>query len=289
MKTYLKSFKIASRKYEADFMMFQRQTCFNSYYPFGVFEARDLKKFEFEPITIFYGTNGSGKSTMLNVIAEILNIEHMGPYNTTKFMKDYIRGCSLETEHVPANSKIITSDDVFNYLTDIRYMNMGIDAKRLDLFEEYLDRSKPMQLHSMDDYENYKKHIDVTRKSSSQFVKNHLISNAVMQSNGQSAMHFFISQITEDALFLLDEPENSLSPNMQLMLKKYIEDSVIGYNCQFVIATHSPILLSLKNALIYNLDDRYGCSADWTELENTRIYYNFFKEYEKEFEGKIID
>ena len=261
----------------------QRMTCYTSYYPFGVFEARDFDEFEFEPITIFYGSNGSGKSTLLNVIAETLDIEHMGPYNTTEYMENYIEGCTVEINNIPPNSRIISSDDVFNYLTDIRYMNMGVDAKRVDLLEEYYDNKKSMKLHSIDDYENYKRHVDATRKTASQFVKSHLISNAVMQSNGQSAIKFFTSQITQDALYLLDEPENSLSPNMQLMLKKYIEDSVVGYNCQFVIATHSPLLLSLKNARIYNLDDVNGSEAKWTELENTRIYFEFFKEHEDEF------
>ncbi len=264
-------------------MQKQRMTCFACYYPFGVFEARDFGKFEFEPITILYGSNGSGKSTLLNVIAEALSIEHMGPYNTTEYMLDYVMGCYAETENMPQNSKIISSDDVFNYLTDIRYMNMGIDAKRVDLFEEYYGDKKRMQLHSMDDYENYKKHVAAKRTTASQFIKSHLISNAVMQSNGESAIKFFTSQITQDALYLLDEPENSLSPNMQLMLKKYIEDSAVGYNCQFDIATHSPLLLSLKNARIYNLDDINAGTAKWTELENTRVYYEFFREHEDSF------
>lgn len=284
MNTYLKTFSVATTKFEADFLKMQRRTCYASYYPFGVFEPKYFGEFEFDPITIFYGSNGCGKSTLLNVIAEKLGIEHMGPYNTTKYMKDYIEGCDVETESIPPNSKIISSDDVFNYLTDIRYMNMGIDAKRIDLFEEYYDRIKPMKLTSMDDYENYRKHVEATRKTASGFIKSHLLSNALMQSNGQSAIKFFTSQIDQDALYLLDEPENSLSPNMQLMLKKYIEDSVVGYNCQFVIATHSPLLLALDNAKIYNMDDITGGVAEWTELENTRIYYEFFKEHKDEFE-----
>ena len=55
MKTYLKSFEVASRAFEADYMRRQRRTCYTSYYPFNVFEARNFKPFEFEPITIFYG------------------------------------------------------------------------------------------------------------------------------------------------------------------------------------------------------------------------------------------
>ena len=282
MKTYLQSFSLPNLAYEADYTSMQRLSC-ESFYPFGLFEPRNYGEFSFQPITIFYGSNGSGKSTLLNVIAEAVGIEHMGPFNTTKHMNGYVGGCNYEAEGISPQSKIISSDDVFNYLTDIRYMNMGIDAKRIDLFEEYYDNKKSIKLYSMDDYDNYKKHVDATRKTASQFVKTHLISNATLQSNGQSAIKFFTSQINENALYLLDEPENSLSPNMQLMLKKYIEDSAVGYDCQFIIATHSPFLLSLKNALIYNLDDVNANTAQWTELENTRIYYEFFKEHEHEF------
>lgn len=70
------------------------------------------------------------------------------------------------------------------------------------------------------------------------------------------------------------------------MLKDYIEESAAGYKCQFIIATHSPFLLSLKNAKIYDLDDVYGRTKKGTELGNTRTYYEFFKEHLSEFNLK---
>ena len=283
MKLYLKGFYLPNRKYEADFMKDQKRTCFTSYYPFNVFETRNFSEFDFDAITILYGSNGSGKSTFLNVIADYLKIKHNSVYNTTTFMEDYVNGCEADISEIPKQSKIITSDDVFNYLADVRYMNMGIDSKRVDLFEEFYDRRKPMKLKSIADYDNYKNHVDAMRKTSSGFIREHLLNNVRTESNGESAIKYFTSQITENALYLLDEPENSLSPAMQLKLKEYIENSVVGYNCQFVIATHSPFLLSLKNAKIYDLDDVYGISRKWTELENTRIYYDFFQEHKEEF------
>ena len=284
MKTYLKSFEVASCAYEANFMECQRMTCYTSYYPFNVFEARNFAPFEFDPITIFYGSNGSGKSTLLNVIAEKLGLIYHGVHNTSEFMGDYLDGCEAEHDEIPGGSMLITSDDVFNYLLDVRYMNMGIDARRVDVFAEYYDRKKPMQLHSMDDYENYKKHVDAVRTSGSRFVKSNLLNNVTVKSNGESAIRFFTTQIQENALYLLDEPENSLAPKMQMELKKYIEQSARGYDCQFVIATHSPFLLALENAKIYDLDDVNGSQKTWNELENTRVYYEFFKEHERDFE-----
>ena len=82
---------------------------------------------------------------------------------------------------------------------------------------------------------------------------------------------------------MLDEPENSLSPEKQKELLQFIQDSVRFYNCQFVIATHSPFLLSLKEAKIYDFDENPVRTKVWTELKNVRDYYDFFKEHEKEF------
>lgn len=89
--------------------------------------------------------------------------------------------------------------------------------------------------------------------------------------------------MTENALFLLDEPENSLSPAKQQELVKFIEDSARFFGCQFVIATHSPFVLAIRGAKIYDLDEEPVDVKRWTELENVRAYYDFFKKHASEF------
>ena len=91
-------------------------------------------------------------------------------------------------------------------------------------------------------------------------------------------------KIKENGLYLLDEPENSLSPQKQQELLRFLEDSVRFFKCQFVIATHSPFLLSMRGAKIYDLDVEVADVKRWTELGNVRAYYDFFKKYEREFE-----
>ena len=83
--------------------------------------------------------------------------------------------------------------------------------------------------------------------------------------------------------FLLDEPENSLSPAKQQELVKFIEDSARFFGCQFVIATHSPFVLAIRGAKIYDLDEEPVDVKRWTELENVRAYYDFFKKHASEF------
>ena len=108
--------------------------------------------------------------------------------------------------------------------------------------------------------------------------------NVQERSNGESALAFFVDAITDGALYLLDEPENSLSPSNQIQLKYFIEDCVRSHRCQFIISTHSPFLLSLKRAKIYDIDSVPAEIRRWTELEGVRTYHDFFKEHNDDFE-----
>lgn len=74
-----------------------------------------------------------------------------------------------------------------------------------------------------------------------------------------------------------------MSAENQIKIKQFIEDSVRFYNCQFIISTHSPFILSLIGAKIYDLDSLPVTDKQWTELENIKTYYNFFKGYEDKF------
>ena len=94
---------------------------------------------------------------------------------------------------------------------------------------------------------------------------------------------YFTDRIKENGLYLLDEPENSLSPDRQQELLRFLEDSVRFYNCQFVISTHSPFLLSMRDAKIYDLDEEPVDVKKWTQLSNVRAYYDFFRLHESEF------
>jgi len=189
-----------------------------------------------------------------------------------------------EEEDIPESSRIITSDDVFDYMLNIRNLNEGIDWKREKLFDEYLDaKYSNFQMKSMEDYEQLKKVNNARRKTQSRFVRGELIDNVREYSNGESAFFYFTEKIGENGLYLLDEPENSLSPKLQIELMGFLEDSARFFGCQFIISTHSPFLLSMKGARIYNLDENPVTIKRWTELENVRTYYEFFKTHGKEF------
>ena len=166
---------------------------------------------DFEPVTILYGGNGSGKTTALNVIAETLALHRDALYNRSAFYEDYIRLCSYETEcDIPKDSRIITSDDVFDFMLNLRSINEEIDKKRNDMFEEYLDaKYSHFTMRSLDDYEQLKKVNQARSKTQSRYIRDNLMGNVREHSNGESAFLYFSEKIGENGQYLLDEPENS--------------------------------------------------------------------------------
>lgn len=282
---YLHSFIFPTDDMESNFIRNEKRTVYDSFYPFKVLSRKDFETIVFAPVTILYGGNGSGKSTALNVIAEKTGVKRDSIYNKSNFTPDYVEMCQMQLKReIPKNSRIITSDDVFDYMLNIRNLNEGIDEKREQVFQEYLDaKYADFQLKSLADYDELKKVNEARRKTQFRFVRGELMDNVREFSNGESAFRYFTEKIEDDGFYILDEPENSLSPERQLELVKFIEDAARFFGCQFIISTHSPFLLSMREAKIYNLDRMPVQVERWTELENVRTYYEFFKRHNDEF------
>lgn len=283
---YLSNFQFADELKEELFLNDIKRTCYNSFYPFGVLSMHHLHRLDFEPVTILYGGNGSGKSTALNVICEKLGLHRDTLYNRSSFYEDYLQMCEYEIEHqIPEQSCMITSDDVFDFMLNLRCINERIDTKREELFNDYLEaKYSKFTMKSLDDYERLKKVNLARSKTQSEYIRRNLMKNVREHSNGESAFLYFNDKIKENALYLLDEPENSLSSEKQIELQRFLVDSARFYGCQFIIATHSPFLLAMKGAKIYDLDEDPADVKKWTELGNVRAYYEFFREHQSEFE-----
>lgn len=283
---YLTEFHFPDQDREFDFFLSVKRTCYESYYPFQVLTKAGFSRIDFEPVTILYGGNGCGKTTVLNVIAQKLRLSRDSAYNQSSFFEDYVALCDYELQQrIPKESRIITSDDVFDHMLDIRAVNEGVDKRREALFEEYLDaKYGEFKYRTLDDLDRLRQVNLARSKTQSKFVKSSLMGNIREHSNGENAFSYFTEKIGEDALYLLDEPENSLSAARQQELVKFLEDSVRFFGCQFVISTHSPFLLAIKGAKIYDMDERPVDVKRWTQLDSVRTYFDFFKKHEREFE-----
>ena len=283
-KTYLEKFWLPSAKNDTDFTVGLMETCYNGLYPFGLFPDKEIEQISFAPVTIIYGRNGSGKTTLLNVIAKKTGAVRHSEFNGSGLFPQYVDMCCLRMKGNPATCQILTSDDVFDYVLNMRTLNAGIDMRREELFEEYYaKKNSNRKLTSMQDYEAYKESQMARRRTKSRYTRERLPEAITMHSNGENAMRYFIEQIGENGLYLLDEPENSLSVAKQQELRDFLFDSARHFGCQFVIATHSPIILSMKDALIYDLDEAPVRTKQWTELENVRTWFEFFEAHRKEF------
>ena len=285
---YLTHFSFPSLEEEYTFHFQLKRTCYDTLYPFGILSKRHLECLDFDPVTILYGGNGSGKTTALNVMAEKLGLPRDTPYNRSNFFEDYTDRCDFRlagpTASLPAASRVITSDDVFDFMLNIRTLNQGIDRKREELFDEYLEaKYSHFQMRSLADYEELKK-VNLSRsKTQSKFVREMLMDNVREHSNGESAFLYFQEKMQEAGIYLLDEPENSLSPERQQELAQFLENSARFFDCQLIIATHSPFLLAIHGAKIYDLDEDPVDVKKWTQLSNVRAYYDFFQAHSREF------
>lgn len=264
-----------------------------SFYPFNVLPESGLSSVlvRFETITIFYGGNGSGKTTALNVIAGKLHLKRDSLFNSGRFFSDFLEMCKYNdqdfqgyAQFVNQNSRIITSDDVFSFSMKKRNLNKQLFCKTLDIEQEYwgLIERGDLYLHGLEDYERWHTRNEAL-KSKSAFMKKRLEREEEEHSNGETAMLYFIERMENEGLYLLDEPENSLSLENQMKLAEFIESSARFFNSQFVIATHSPIFLALPHAKIYDLDNGANIPNSWTQLKGVRMMYDFFKGHETEF------
>lgn len=283
---YLDSFVFPDEDWEWNARLAEKRTCYNTMYPMGVLSGIGLERLDFAPITILYGGNGTGKTTALNVMAAKLGLLRDTPGNSSTFMEAYVRACRANLEgDIPAHSRMVTSDDVFDYMLNLRELNTRIDQEREKLFQEHTQaRHTVFQLRNLDDYEELKKRNSARRKTQSAFVREQLGGNVREMSNGESALFYFKQRLEEDALYLLDEPENSLSAERQLELAAYLEESARYAGCQLVIATHSPFLLAMERVKIYDFDTHPVEVRRWTELKNVRVYADFFRAHAGEFD-----
>lgn len=283
---YLKEFNLLSEDFENGILINERRNYFHNQYPFRIFPDKKLEKMDFANITILYGGNGSGKSTILNIVAEKLNAKGLNLTGGEMF-QTYVDYCKYETSlEIPDEIKIIKSDDVFDYIYNVKRINNRGFNRREALLKEYFE-CKKTSIRDINDYQSIKNEVDAKRLGPSDFIRGRMLNKDVLeQSNGESALMYFISEIKDNGVYLLDEPENSMSASMQLKLTKFLEESARFFNCQFIIATHSPFILEMDGASIYDLDSVPVSMKNWWELENMKIYYNFFKDNHEKFDIK---
>jgi predicted ATPase len=214
------------------------------HYPFSLPIFNQTKQIRFEfPVTFFVGENGTGKSTLLEALALASNIHIWRKsegvrYQVNQYEKHLYKYISLTW----ANGRVPGSyfgSEIFN------------DFRRI---------------------------VDSWAASSPGHLKYFGGKSLVTQSHGQSMMSYFRSCYERRGIYFLDEPETALSPKSQLELIDILRENGKVGHAQFIIATHSPILLAYEDATIYSFDHSPVSVIEYQETEHYKIYKSFLLE-----------
>lgn len=251
-------------------------------YPYNVFANKDEKNLVFDKITIFYGNNACGKSSLLNIIANKLKLigkEDVIVDFCESYLEKFIDECTYglgenergETQKsIPENSRYIKSEDI---MYEIKKIQQDAILREGYIYEHAKKGYNREQLEELKSSSKMQRNIERIKFAQEKY------------SNGETSLQLLDDWLQTDSLYLLDEPEVSLSPQNQVLLAEKINFGARFLNNQYIIATHSPFMLGTLNAKIYNLDSRDFDVCRWSELENVKYFYNFFKRYQVEFDN----
>ncbi len=251
-------------------------------YPFNIFKNKEPDIFIFDDITVLYGNNGSGKSTILNIIAHTLDLKGKEKFSpsiigTNSYFEDFSSKCKYslyEDEYgnkitnIPRKSRYIKSEEILYEIRKIEQEAILEESYICNNIRNGMEQKKAKEyIHTSDGQEQLARFKFAQEK----------------YSNGETTLQILEDNIEPDNLYLLDEPEVSLSPQNQVKLANELNKLARYLNLQFIISTHSPFMLSILNAKIYNLDTRTYEVQKWSELENVKYFFDFFEKRKNEF------
>ena len=220
---------------------------------------------------------------MLNIMANKLQIEGLEYANSNKYgiihyFTKFVDECSYtlgeyengrQIARLPQGSRYIKSEDILYEIKKIQQEQILSDGY---IYEHIRRGMKKEQIEQLKNSDKMRKQMEILKYAQEKY------------SNGETTLQMLDDFIESDALYLLDEPEVSLSPANQIFLAEKINEISRLLGCQFIISTHSPFMLGTLNAKIYNLDSKELKVTKWTDLENVRYFYDFFERHKKEFE-----
>jgi predicted ATPase len=213
------------------------------HYPFHLDVLQQTRSLSFSsPVTFFIGENGSGKTTLLEALA---------------------RRCQI---HIWSGMDCTRSEP-----------NPYEEMLFLYLQAEWTDGIVPGSFFSSQIFRNFAQLVDMWEADNPGQIDYFGGKSLLTQSHGQSIMSFFKARYKIKGLYLLDEPETALSPRSQVELLRLLQEmSALGH-AQFIIATHSPILLACSGSVIYSFDHTPVKTIQYEETDHYRVYKNFME------------
>jgi predicted ATPase len=243
-------------------------------YPFSVPAIRSLAGAAIElsaPVTFLVGENGSGKSTLLEALACAAGLAAVGSESvasdrTLAPVRALARRLKLAWSSRRHAGFFMRSEDFFGYVKWLRHTREEFERDLAEIDEEYKDRSEmarglarmPIMRELHDMHARYGADLDAN-------------------SHGESYFRLFQSRFVPNGVYLLDEPEAPLSPMRQIGLMAMIKQLVDEQGAQFIIATHSPILMAFPHAAIYSFDGEAIRPIAYREVEHVAVTKSFLE------------
>jgi predicted ATPase len=219
------------------------------FYPFNLEILNNTRSVPFHtPVTFFIGENGTGKSTLLKAIAHKCGApDWKGPGRTPFKYNKY-------AEALPGYLEI-----------------------------QWTKGTVPTSFFASDTFQNFAQMLDEWAAMDPEMLKYFGGESLMTKSHGQCNLTFFQNRFRLKGLYLLDEPENALSPKRQIELLSILHETSREGKAQFIIATHSPILLALPGSVIYSFDDNLIKTIPYETTDHFRIYRDFLNHPERFF------
>lgn len=221
------------------------------HYPFSIPAIKSFYQIEFKSnVTFFVGENGSGKSTLLEAIAYQCGFNTAGGSRNNLY--DVPASESALADYIKLSWMPKITNGFFLRAESFYHFASHIDAVNNTGFESYGGRS----LHK--------------------------------RSHGESFLALFMNRFKGKAIYLLDEPEAALSPSRQLAFLRILHDLTRSGDAQFIIATHSPILLGYPNSIILSFDDGEINEISY-EMTNQYQITKYFLQHREKVLADILD
>lgn len=242
-------------------------------FPFNIPAVRNLQRLVLQaPVTFFVGENGSGKSTLLEGIAASANMITVGGDDverdvTLEHARLLAGHLKLEWNRKSGRGFFLRAEDFFNYGRRLLQTIGELD----DIIARY---ENDLQQNPHD--EGIRRAIGYMC-GQKQAIVGRYGENLDHNSHGEGFMKLFETRLVPGGLYLLDEPEAALSPLRQLAFLSQIK-AMTAQNCQFLIATHSPILMAFPNAEIFSFDEQPIARVHYDDLEHVRLTRAFLRD-----------
>jgi len=244
----------------------------NDQYPLNTPVVKGMTQISFtSPVTMFVGENGSGKSTLLEAIAISAELPAVGSDEVTKDVTFQAVQPLADRLQLIWNKRthrgfFLRTEDFFGFVKRMHTLRSSMLDELERIEREYQSRS------------DYAKALARTPAVSSVNALDQRYGEDLdAQSHGESFLALFQSRIVPGGIYLLDEPEAALSPISQLGLIAMINE-MISKDAQFVIATHSPILMAIPEALLLDFDQIPPCARSYNELDHVQLYRAFLND-----------